>query len=96
MYRLAQISNIIDQCVAQACPLPANMAGGWTIAPLAAQVSRTFYARAADRPAASAGRDCSALARQIAAGGVKMHTRTEMLDLVVVDAWARGIVTRTW
>ncbi len=95
VYRLAQISvNIIDQCVAQGVPfareyggLLANRSFG------GAQVSRTFYARGQTGQQLLLG--CyQALERQVAAGTVRMHTRTEMLDLIVVDGVARGIVTR--
>ncbi|HLT39116.1 MAG TPA: fumarate reductase/succinate dehydrogenase flavoprotein subunit [Enhygromyxa sp.] len=95
VYRLAQVSgNIIDQCVAQGVPfareyggLLANRSFG------GAQVSRTFYARGQTGQQLLLGA-YSALNRQIARGKVHMHTRTEMLDLVVVDGHARGIVTR--
>ncbi len=95
VYRLAQISvNIIDQCVAQGVPfareyggLLANRSFG------GAQVSRTFYARGQTGQQLLLG--CyQALERQIAAGTVRMYPRTEMLDLVLVDGVARGIVTR--
>jgi len=95
VYRLAEVSvGIIDQCVAQGVPfareyggLLANRSFG------GAQVSRTFYARGQTGQQLLLGA-YSALSRQIAAGKVKMHTRTEMLDLVLVDGKARGIVTR--
>jgi len=95
VYRLAQVSvNIIDQCVAQGVPfareyggLLANRSFG------GAQVSRTFYARGQTGQQLLLGA-YQALERQIAAGTVEMHPRTEMLDLVVVDGRARGIVTR--
>jgi succinate dehydrogenase / fumarate reductase flavoprotein subunit len=95
VYRLAQVSNsIIDQCVAQGVPfareyggLLANRSFG------GAQVSRTFYARGQTGQQLLLGA-YSALNRQIAAGGVRMHARTEMLDLVTVNGRARGIVTR--
>jgi len=95
VYRLAQISvNIIDQCVAQGVPfareyggLLANRSFG------GAQVSRTFYARGQTGQQLLLG--CyQALERQVAAGTVEMRPRTEMLDLIVVDGVARGIVTR--
>lgn len=95
VYRLAQISvNIIDQCVAQGVPfareyggLLANRSFG------GAQVSRTFYARGQTGQQLLLG--CyQALERQIDAGRVEMHTRTEMLDLIVINGQARGIVTR--
>ena len=95
VYRLAQNStNIIDQCVAQGVPfareyggLLANRSFG------GAQVSRTFYARGQTGQQLLLGA-YSALSRQISAGQVKMHTRSEMLDLVVVDGHAKGIITR--
>ncbi len=95
VYRLAQVSvNIIDQCVAQGVPfareyggLLANRSFG------GAQVSRTFYARGQTGQQLLLGA-YSALERQVAAGTVKMHARTEMLDLIVIDGQARGIVTR--
>ena len=95
VYRLAQVSvNIIDQCVAQGVPfareyggLLANRSFG------GAQVSRTFYARGQTGQQLLLGA-YSALSRQIAYGKVKMYTRSEMLDLVMVDGVARGIVTR--
>ena len=95
VYRLAQVSvNIIDQCVAQGVPfareyggLLANRSFG------GAQVSRTFYARGQTGQQLLLGA-YSALSRQVAYGKVEMHTRSEMLDVVVVDGQARGIVTR--
>jgi succinate dehydrogenase / fumarate reductase flavoprotein subunit len=95
VYRLAQISlNIIDQCVAQGVPfareyggLLANRSFG------GAQVSRTFYARGQTGQQLLIGA-YHALERQIAAGTVQMYPRTEMLDVVVVDGAARGIVVR--
>jgi succinate dehydrogenase / fumarate reductase flavoprotein subunit len=95
VYRLAEISaNIIDQCVAQGVPfareyggLLANRSFG------GAQVSRTFYARGQTGQQLLLGA-YQALARQIGVGKVVMYPRTEMLDLVVVDGHARGIVVR--
>ncbi|MCX5766483.1 MAG: fumarate reductase/succinate dehydrogenase flavoprotein subunit [Gemmatimonadetes bacterium] len=95
VYRLAQISvNIIDQCVAQGVPfareyggLLANRSFG------GAQVSRTFYARGQTGQQLLLGA-YQALEKEIAKGGVKMYNRHEMLDLVVVDGVARGIITR--
>ncbi|HJW28581.1 MAG TPA: succinate dehydrogenase (quinone) flavoprotein subunit, partial [Saprospiraceae bacterium] len=95
VYRLAEVSvNIIDQCVAQGVPfareyggLLANRSFG------GAQVSRTFYARGQTGQQLLLGA-YSALNRQIANGKVKMYNRTEMLDVVVVDGKARGIITR--
>jgi succinate dehydrogenase / fumarate reductase flavoprotein subunit len=95
VYRLSQISlAIIDQCVAQGVPfareyggLLANRSFG------GAQVSRTFYARGQTGQQLLLGA-YQALERQIAEGTVKMYPRTEMLDLVVIDGRARGIVVR--
>lgn len=95
VYRLAEVSgNIIDQCVAQGVPFAREYGG--TLANRSfggAQVSRTFYARGQTGQQLLLGA-YSALNRQIANGKVKMYTRTEMLDLVLVDGKARGIVTR--
>jgi succinate dehydrogenase / fumarate reductase flavoprotein subunit len=95
VYRLAEISvNIIDQCVAQGVPFAREYGG--TLANRSfggAQVSRTFYARGQTGQQLLLGA-YSALMRQVGAGTVKMHPRHEMLDLVVVDGRARGIVTR--
>ena len=95
VYRLAEVSNlIIDQCVEQGVPfareyggLLANRSFG------GAQVSRTFYARGQTGQQLLLGA-YQALSRQIAAGMVKMFPQTEMLDLVVVDGHAKGIITR--
>ncbi|MBX2895767.1 MAG: fumarate reductase/succinate dehydrogenase flavoprotein subunit [Cyclobacteriaceae bacterium] len=95
VYRLAEVSvDIIDQCVAQGVPfareyggLLANRSFG------GAQVSRTFYARGQTGQQLLLGA-YGALNRQIANGKVKMYNRTEMLDVVVVDGKARGIITR--
>jgi succinate dehydrogenase / fumarate reductase flavoprotein subunit len=95
VYRLAQVSvNIIDQCVAQGVPfareyggLLANRSFG------GAQVSRTFYARGQTGQQLLLGA-YQALERQVALGAVDMHTFEEMLDVVVVNGAARGIVTR--
>ncbi len=95
VYRLAQLSaNIIDQCVASGVPFQreysgylANRSFGGT------QVSRTFYARGQTGQQLLLGA-VSGLQRQVAAGKVKMFPRREMLDLVVVDGVARGIVCR--
>src|SRR4029079_11278441 len=95
VYRLAQISvNIIDQCVAQGVPFAREYGG--TLANRSfggAQVSRTFYARGQTGQQLLLGA-YQALERQIGAGKVKMHPRTEMLDLILIDGAARGIVTR--
>ncbi len=96
VYRLAEVSNlIIDQCVEQGVPfareyggLLANRSFG------GAQVSRTFYARGQTGQQLLLG--CyQALCRQIDAGTVQMYPQTEMLDLVVVDGHAKGIITRS-
>ncbi len=95
VYRLAQISvNIIDQCVAQGVPFAREYGG--TLANRSfggAQVSRTFYARGQTGQQLLLGA-YQALERQVDAGRVKMMPRAEMLDLVVVNGRARGIVTR--
>jgi succinate dehydrogenase / fumarate reductase, flavoprotein subunit len=94
-HRLAEVSvNIIDQCAAQGVPfareyggLLANRSFG------GAQVSRTFYARGQTGQQLLLGA-YSALSRMIGAGAVTMHTQSEMLDLVVVDGHAKGIIVR--
>src|SRR5580658_8806506 len=95
VYRLAQISvDIIDQCVAQGVPFAREYGG--TLANRSfggAQVSRTFYARGQTGQQLLLGA-YQALERQIDAGQVRMFPRTEMLDLVVINGQARGIVTR--
>jgi succinate dehydrogenase / fumarate reductase flavoprotein subunit len=95
VYRLAEVSvNIIDQCVAQGVPFAREYGG--TLANRSfggAQVSRTFYARGQTGQQLLLG--CyQALERQVDAGRVQMFYRHEMLDLVVIDGRARGIVTR--
>src|SRR5215467_2123478 len=95
VYRLAQVSgNIIDQCVAQGVPfareyggLLANRSFG------GAQVSRTFYARGQTGQQLLLGA-YQALSRQTGLGAVQMYPRTEMLDVVVIDGHAKGIVVR--
>ncbi|MDI3254024.1 MAG: fumarate reductase/succinate dehydrogenase flavoprotein subunit [Bacillota bacterium] len=95
VYRLAQISvNIIDQCVAQGVPFAREYGGTLTNRSFGgAQVSRTFYARGQTGQQLLLGA-YQALERQVNAGTVKMFPRTEMLDLIVIDGKARGIVTR--
>ncbi len=95
VYRLSQVSvNIIDQCVAQGGPLARDYGGLLDNRSFGgAQVSRTFYARGQTGQQLLLGA-YQALERQIAAGKVKMFTRSEMLDLVVINGRARGIVTR--
>ncbi|MCK4606281.1 MAG: fumarate reductase/succinate dehydrogenase flavoprotein subunit [candidate division Zixibacteria bacterium] len=94
-YRLAQVSvNIIDQCVAQGVPFAREYGG--TLANRSfggAQVSRTFYARGQTGQQLLLGA-YSALQRQIGLGKVQMYPRTEMLDLVLIDGHAKGIVVR--
>ena len=95
VYRLAQVSNnIIDQCVAQGVPFAREYGGLLDNRSFGgAQVSRTFYARGQTGQQLLLGAYQS-LSRQVATGQVKLFTRTEMLDLVVIDGRARGIVTR--
>src|ERR1700690_3738930 len=95
VHRLAQVSvNIIDQCVAQGVPFAREYGGYLANRSFGgAQVSRTFYARGQTGQQLLLGA-YQALEHEIAAGSVKMHTRSEMLDLVVVNGRARGIVTR--
>jgi succinate dehydrogenase / fumarate reductase, flavoprotein subunit len=95
VYRLAQISlNIIDQCVAQGVPFAREYSGYLDNRSFGgAQVSRTFYARGQTGQQLLLGA-YQALERQIGAGSVQMFPRSEMLDLIVVDGKARGIVTR--
>ncbi len=95
VYRLAQVSvNIIDQCVAQGVPFAREYSGLLANRSFGgAQVSRTFYARGQTGQQLLLGA-YQALSRQIGLGQVQMHPRTEMLDLVVVDGVARGIVVR--
>jgi succinate dehydrogenase / fumarate reductase flavoprotein subunit len=95
VYRLAQVSvDIIDQCVAQGVPFAREYGGMLANRSFGgAQVSRTFYARGQTGQQLLLGA-YAALNRQIAKGKVKMHPRTEMLDLVLVDGHARGIITR--
>ena len=95
VHRLAEISlNIIDQCVAQGVPFAREYSGYLANRSFGgAQVSRTFYARGQTGQQLLLGA-YQALMRQVALGKVRMYTRHEMLDLVVVDGVARGIVTR--
>jgi succinate dehydrogenase / fumarate reductase flavoprotein subunit len=95
VYRLAQLSvNIIDQCVAQGVPFAREYGGLLDNRSFGgAQVSRTFYARGQTGQQLLLGA-YQALARQIHLGAVTMYPRTEMLDLVMADGAARGIVTR--
>ncbi len=95
VYRLAEVSNnIIDQCVAQGVPFAREYGG--TLANLAfggAQVSRTFYAKGQTGQQLLLGA-YSALSRQVGIGTVKLFTRYEMLDVVLVDGRARGIIAK--
>jgi succinate dehydrogenase / fumarate reductase flavoprotein subunit len=95
VYRLAQVSNnIIDQCVAQGVPFAREYGGLLDNRSFGgAQVSRTFYARGQTGQQLLLGA-YSALCRQIGLGNVKFYERREMLDLVVIDGKARGIVAR--
>ena len=95
VYRLAEVSvNIIDQCVAQGVPFAREYGGLLDNRSFGgAQVSRTFYARGQTGQQLLLGA-YSALNRQIHLGKVKMYTRSEMLDVVLVDGQAKGIVTR--
>jgi succinate dehydrogenase / fumarate reductase flavoprotein subunit len=95
VYRLAQISTqIIDQCVAQGVPFAREYGGLLDNRSFGGvQVSRTFYARGQTGQQLLIGA-YQALSRQIDAGNVEMHPRTEMLDLIVIDGRARGIVAR--
>ncbi len=95
VYRLAQVSGaIIDQAVAQGVPLARDYAGYLDNRSFGgAQVSRTFYARGQSGQQLLLGA-YQALMRQVGAGTVRLHPRTEMLDLVVVDGTARGITVR--
>ena len=95
VYRLAEVSgNIIDQCVAQGVPFAREYGGLLDNRSFGgAQVSRTFYARGQTGQQLLLGA-VSALNRQIGRGSVKLYTRREMLDLVVVDGAAKGIVCR--
>jgi succinate dehydrogenase / fumarate reductase, flavoprotein subunit len=95
VYRLAQISvNIIDQCVAQGVPFAREYSGYLDNRSFGgAQVSRTFYARGQTGQQLLLGA-YQALEHQIGQGRVAMFPRTEMLDLIVIEGRARGIVTR--
>ncbi len=95
VHRLAEVSvNIIDQCVAQGVPFARDYGGYLSNRSFGgAQVSRTFYAKGQTGQQLLLGA-YSALSKEIAAGTVRMHPRTEMLDLIVVDGRARGIVVR--
>lgn len=95
IHRLAEVStDIIDQCVAQGVPFAREYGGLLDNRSFGgAQVSRTFYARGQTGQQLLLGA-YSALSRQVASGKVELYDRTEMLDVVIVDGKARGIVTR--
>ena len=95
VHRLAEVSvNIIDQCVAQGVPFAREYGGMLANRSFGgAQVSRTFYARGQTGQQLLLGA-YQALERQIAAGKISMHNRHEMLDLILVDGRARGVVVR--
>ena len=95
VYRLAQVSNnIIDQCVAQGVPFAREYGGQLANRSFGgAQVSRTFYARGQTGQQLLLGA-YSALSMQVKAGTVKMYPRTELLDIVLIDGHAKGIVVR--
>ena len=95
VYRLAEVANsIIDQCVAQGVPFAREYGGLLDNRSFGgAQVSRTFYARGQTGQQLLLGA-YSALSRQIGKGTVKMYTRHEMLDVVIIDGRARGIIAR--
>src|SRR5512136_3102352 len=95
VHRLAEVSvNVIDQCVAQGVPFAREYGGLLDNRSFGgAQVSRTFYARGQTGQQLLLGA-YSALNKMIGAGGVKSYTHAEMLDLVVVDGHAKGIIVR--
>jgi succinate dehydrogenase / fumarate reductase, flavoprotein subunit len=95
VYRLAEVSNnIIDQCVAQGVPFAREYGGLLDNRSFGgAQVSRTFYAKGQTGQQLLLGA-YSALSRQVHKGSVKLYTRYEMLDLVIIDGKARGIIAR--
>ena len=95
VHRLAEVSgNIIDQCVAQGVPFAREYGGLLDNRSFGgAQVSRTFYARGQTGQQLLIGA-YQALSKEVAKGGVEMHSRTEMMDLVVVDGHAKGIIVR--
>ncbi|MBX2976649.1 MAG: fumarate reductase/succinate dehydrogenase flavoprotein subunit [Ignavibacteriaceae bacterium] len=95
VHRLAEVSeNIIDQCVAQGVPFAREYGGLLDNRSFGgAQVSRTFYARGQTGQQLLLGA-VSALNRQVGLGNVKLHTRREMLDLILVDGVAKGILVR--
>lgn len=95
VYRLAEVSNnIIDQCVAQGVPFARDYAGMLANRSFGgAQVSRTFYAKGQTGQQLLLGA-YGALSKEVNKGTVKLYTRREMLDLVIVDGCARGVIVR--
>ena len=95
VYRLAEVSNdIIDQCVAQGVPFAREYGGYLANRSFGgAQVSRTFYARGQTGQQLLLGA-YQALMRQVDEGNVELHTRTELVEIVIIDGKARGIITR--
>ena len=94
VYRLAEVSgNIIDQCVAQGVPFAREYGGTLDNRSFGVQVSRTFYARGQTGQQLLLGA-YSALSRQISSGKVEMFTKHEMVDVVLVDGHAKGIIAR--
>ena len=95
VHRLAEVSvNIIDQAAAQGVPFAREYGGLLDNRSFGgAQVSRTFYARGQTGQQLLLGA-YQALAKQVASGGIELHTRTELLDVVLKDGRACGIVTR--
>lgn len=95
VYRMAEVSNnIIDQCVAQGVPFAREYGGLLDNRSFGgAQVSRTFYAKGQTGQQLLLGA-YSSLSRQVQKGSVKLYTRYEMLDLVIIDGRARGIIAR--
>ncbi|MBS4057596.1 MAG: fumarate reductase/succinate dehydrogenase flavoprotein subunit [Bacteroidales bacterium] len=95
VYRLAEVSNsIIDQCVAQGVPFAREYGGLLDNRSFGgAQVSRTFYARGQTGQQLLLGA-YSALSKEVANGSVKLYTRSEMMDLVIIDGRARGVIMR--
>jgi succinate dehydrogenase / fumarate reductase flavoprotein subunit len=95
VYRLAEVSNnIIDQCVAQGVPFAREYGGHLDNRSFGgALVSRTFYSRSITGQQLLLGA-YSALSRQVGLGNIKMFTRREMLDVVIIDGAARGVVAR--
>ena len=95
VHRLAEVSvDIIDQCVAQGVPFAREYGGLLDNRSFGgAQVSRTFYARGQTGQQLLLGA-YAALSKGVASGGIKLHTQSEMLDLVVVDGHAKGIIVR--